>query len=277
MSEASATPARAYAVVDGEIKAFSASQGRLYMMCPRAWHFNKVQRKKMPQTKAANEGDQHHKRVETYLNTGLDVLDKWERIGVQHMPIPGPDLLVEEKFGETPLEAEGVKFTGKIDCITPRELPHGVLKIQDWKFSGEPRKWSAKAEELTDVTTDVGFQTVGYAKWALNARARFGWNFEQLELEHVYFAMKGRPDSFPVRARIDVESVERQWEDKVRPLMREIKDVAKETDWTKVPAATDEQESCRKYGRLCPFYAECKGAFALIAGANTSRSTNKGK
>lgn len=263
---------REHSVENGIVRKFSVSQAKTFMACPRKWHFLKVQHREEPKTKAAEKGDKGHKRIETYLETGVDVLGKFERAGLQYMPIPGPDLLVEEKFGATPLESEGVPFTGRIDVANPRILPWRTLKITDWKFSSDPRRWAAKAEDLISARTEAGIQTMGYGMWALNARRRFGWDFDFVEVEHVYFAMEGRPDSFQIRATVPVDKIESEWQT-VRPLMREVKDVAKESDWRRVPATKDEEVCRSKYGG-CPFLAECKGGRSLIARAKTTKQKN---
>jgi hypothetical protein len=262
------------AVENGVIRQFSVSQAKMFLGCRRKWHFNKVQGKKTEDTAAAKKGGAGHKRIEVYLETGKDVLDRFERVGLQYMPIPGPDLMIEEPFGEEgdkSLTADGVPFMGKIDVVNPRPLVNRVLKLTDWKFSNDPRQWAAKAEHLGNTKEEAGIQMIGYAKWARNVTAKYGWEFDRVELEHVYFALKGRPDSFVVRQVVEVDKVESEWQF-VDSLLREAKDVAKESDWQKVPATTDEDE-CRKFGG-CPFFTECKGGITAIAKAKT---TNQGK
>ncbi|WP_163866101.1 PD-(D/E)XK nuclease family protein [Myxococcus eversor] len=240
--------------VDGGILNFlSVSQLKQFSLCPRRWYFAKVLRLPEPETKAQALGVEGHAQLEHYLRTGEDVLGDVARAGRHLLPAPGADLLVEESFGTpSPLSADGVPFIGHIDLINPRRLAEGVLRVTDHKFSSNVARYGATPTQLVDASTEAGLQMVGYGVWAALSDARFP-GVRVLELEHLYFQTRGAKRAESVLARVSVEHVTREWTQKVVPMVRRMREVARATRTADAPPNFG---ACEKYGG-CPFKAQC--------------------
>ena len=69
--------------------------------CPRRWYYQYIMGKKEPSTPALELGIKEAKNLEIYLKTGEDVLTMITRPGKKYLPLPGPDLEVEQLLGDT--------------------------------------------------------------------------------------------------------------------------------------------------------------------------------
>ncbi|NTX51131.1 PD-(D/E)XK nuclease family protein [Myxococcus sp. CA039A] len=244
---------RRRAVDGGVLNFLSVSQLKQFSLCPRRWHFAKVLRLPEPETKAQALGIEGHAQLEHYLRTGEDVLGDVARAGRHLLPAPGADLLVEESFGTpSPLSADGVPFIGHIDLINPRRLAEGVLRVTDHKFSSNVARYGATPTQLADASTEAGLQMVGYGVWAALSDARFP-GVRVLELEHLYFQTRGAKRAASVLASVSVEHVTREWTEKVVPMVRRMREVARATRTADAPPNFG---ACEKYGG-CPFKAQC--------------------
>lgn len=179
-------------VVAGVIQRLSVSQLKKHKLCPRAWFFQKVLRLPEPSTVAQNIGTEGHAQIEHYVSTGENVLGVFAMAGFHLLPVPGPDLMVEQQLdGDPPLTAGGVPFTGFIDLVNPRRLAsEGVLRVTDHKFTSNVASNAATAEQLANADTEAGLQMVGYGTWALRHESRFP-GLRTLELEHIYYQTRG--------------------------------------------------------------------------------------
>ncbi|TQF16145.1 hypothetical protein FJV41_09950 [Myxococcus llanfairpwllgwyngyllgogerychwyrndrobwllllantysiliogogogochensis] len=244
---------RRRAVDGGVLNFLSVSQLKQFSLCPRRWYFVKVLRLPEPETKAQALGVEGHAQLEHYLRTGEDVLGDVARAGRHLLPAPGADLLVEESFGTpSPLSADGVPFIGHIDLINPRRLAEGVLRVTDHKFSSNVGRYAATPAQLVDANTEAGLQMVGYGVWAALSDARFP-GVRVLELEHLYFQTRGARRAASVLASVSVEHVSREWTQKVVPMVRRMREVARATRTADAPPNFG---ACEKYGG-CPFKAQC--------------------
>ncbi|MFP2958235.1 PD-(D/E)XK nuclease family protein [Myxococcus sp. 1LA] len=253
--DASTSPPERRRAVDGGIIHFlSVSQLKQFSLCPRRWYFAKVRRLPEPETKAQAVGVEGHAQLEHYLRTGEDVLGDVARAGRHLLPVPGADLLVEESFGTpSPLTADGVPLVGYIDLINPRRLTEGVLRVTDHKFLSNVARYAATPAHLADASTEAGLQMVGYGVWAALSAARFP-GVRMLELEHLYFQTRGAKRAESVLAMVSVEHVTREWTDKVVPMVRRMREVARATRVADVPPSFG--PACEKYGG-CPFKTQC--------------------
>lgn len=253
--DASTSPSERRRAVDGGILHFlSVSQLKQFSLCPRRWYFAKVRRLPEPETKAQAVGVEGHAQLEHYLRTGEDVLGDVARAGRHLLPVPGEDLLVEESFGTpSPLTADGVPLVGYIDLINPRRLTQGVLRVTDHKFLSNVARYAATPANLADASTEAGLQMVGYGVWAALSAARFP-GVRMLELEHLYFQTRGAKRAESVLAVVSVEHVTREWTDKVVPMVRRMREVARATRAADVPPSFG--PACEKYGG-CPFKTQC--------------------
>ncbi|WP_223645516.1 PD-(D/E)XK nuclease family protein [Corallococcus sp. EGB] len=252
MSPAHEAP-ESHAVEDGVLRHLSVSQLRKFALCERAWFFSKVLRLPERTSKARDVGTITHAQLEHYLRTGEDVLGPIAAAGKNLLPAPGPDLLVEEHFGEpSPLFADGVPLTGFIDLVNPRQLAEGVLRVTDHKTTSSITRYAATPEQLATAAHDAGIQMVGYGYWAVLAAKRFP-GLKRLELEHLYFQTRGARETRSVVATVSAEHVRDEWHAHVEPMARLMRDVARATSPNQVKP---NWSACQKYGG-CPFQAQC--------------------
>ncbi|AGC44563.1 hypothetical protein MYSTI_03251 [Myxococcus stipitatus DSM 14675] len=244
---------RRRAVDGGAINFLSILQLKQFSLCQRSWYFAKVLRLPEPESKAQALGIKGHAQLEHYLRTGEDVLGDIARAGHHLLPTPGSDLLVEESFGTpSPLSADGVPFIGHIDLINPRRLADGVLRVTDHKFSSHVARYGATPAQLVDASTEAGLQMVGYGVWAALSVERFP-SVRVLELEHLYFQTRGARRAESVLARTSTEHVTHEWTEKVVPMVRRMREVARATRSADAPPNFG---ACEKFGG-CPFKEKC--------------------
>ncbi|NPC50972.1 hypothetical protein D7X99_30810 [Corallococcus sp. AB032C] len=244
---------RLHAVEAGVLRSLSVSQLRKFALCERAWFFVKVLRLPERPLKARDLGTAVHAQLEHYLRTGQDVLSPFAASGKHLLPTPGPDLLVEEHFGQpSPLFADSIPLTGYIDLVNPRRLAGGVLRITDHKTTKSIASYAATPEQLASAAHDAGIQMMGYGYWAVLAAERFP-GLKRLELEHLYFQTHGAKLACSVVATVSVEHVRDEWHTHVEPLARRMRDVARATSPSQVKPTWS---ACQKYGG-CAFQAQC--------------------
>nr|WP_216669112.1 PD-(D/E)XK nuclease family protein [Corallococcus exiguus] len=231
----------------------SVSQLRKFALCERAWFFAKVLRLPERPLKARDLGTAVHAQLEHYLRTGEDVLGAIAAAGKHLLPVAGPDLLVEEHFGQpSPLFADCIPLTGYIDLVNPRRLAEGVLRVTDHKTTKSIASYAATPEQLASAAHDAGIQMVGYGYWAVLASERFP-GLKTLELEHLYFQTHGARLARSVVATVSVEHVRDEWHTHVEPVAHRMRDVARATSPSQVKPTWS---ACQKYGG-CSFQAQC--------------------
>jgi len=257
--------------------------------CNRAWWFAKIMRLERPQTAAQDTGVEMHRQIETYLATGDDVLGVVPRAGLRFLPSPGAGLNLEMPFGdekivemfdkyrefgtienpspefhwiETVLEplrdkyliADGdVPILGAIDVVNERGewidnegLIHKTpneIEVIDWKSTSDIEQYAKSGPELID--TD---QMIGYAKYASQ---RFP-TANQIRISHGYFQTRGAPRAKKVSTLVPLDIIQSRWQH-IETRVREMKQVARETDVEKVPANLN---ACSAY-RGCTFASQC--------------------
>jgi len=248
-------PKHGRSVVAGVIQRLSVSQLKKHKLCPRAWFFQKVMRVPEPSTGAQKVGTDGHAQIEHYISTGENVLGVFALSGGHLLPLPGPDLLVEQQLdGDPPLMAGGVPFNGFIDLVNPRRLAtEGVLRVTDHKFTSSVADYAATAEQLANADTEAGLQMVGYGRWALAQGERFP-GLRMLELEHIYYQTRGPRLAESVLVSVPVEHIAHEWKSKVEPQVEQMKTHAQAARASDVPANFG--PACSKYGG-CPFMAKC--------------------
>ncbi|WP_367303549.1 RecB family exonuclease, partial [Corallococcus exiguus] len=203
MSPAREAP-ESHAIEGGVLRHLSVSQLRKFALCERAWFFAKVLRLPERPLKARELGTAVHAQLEHFLRTGQDVLGPFAAAGRHLLPTPGPDLLVEEHFGQpSPLFADGIPLTGYIDLVNARRLAEGVLRVTDHKTTKSIASYAATPQQLASAAHDAGIQMVGYGFWAVLAAERFP-GLKRLELEHLYFQAHGAKRACSVVATVSV-------------------------------------------------------------------------
>jgi hypothetical protein len=263
------------------IKRLSVSQvtsfdPREFGGCNRRWFFNKVEHRKEPGTKAKDTGDAAHGRLKHFLSTGEDVLDPRERVGGRFLPARLPDALdfqrlhVEGTLENMGLESHGIPFFGAIDYWhtrgvfidengeLQREADLSTAEVGDHKTTSDIALYSKAGEDLPGTV-----QMSGYAE-AL--RRSLPW-LKYVRVSHNYYQTKGARLAVKRTAIRPVDFYAENWEKRIGKTVLEMKQVARETDPTKVNA---NEASCDAW-RGCPHKAS--GACNVKRSpANTIRS-----
>jgi outer membrane biosynthesis protein TonB len=248
-------PEHIHAVENGVINYLSVSQLKDFSMCERLWFLGKVLRLPKKQFKAQVIGTEVHAQNEHYLKTGEDVLGEIAREMKPFLPAPGPDLLIEEHFGEpSPLFADRIPLTGYIDLVNPRRLKtEGVLRITDHKTTKSITKYAAAPADLANVETGAGIQMVGYAYWAVLAAADRFPGLQLIELEHIYTQTQGKKLATNALITVTPALVENQWVQKIEPMARRMREVARAKSLDEVKPTWS---ACKNFGG-CSFQAQC--------------------
>jgi hypothetical protein len=267
---------RAPVVINGVVQYTSVSAMQKADSCLMSWRLKYVERlPDKPPSRGQKRGTEGHKRIETYLKTGVNVLDPLELKGLPYMPEPNvrPDgtphplpVLVEEHFGQpTPLLTEGVPMVGYMDLVNPRVLlaEPGVLEITDWKFKGKRsiQEFGVSAEDLIDPEREAGIQMLGYSGgWVNAAKARFP-GVERVRLRHVTFQTEGVQRAIPTVIERPLTELTQRWETVSRRITPRIKQAASAA----TPNDVEKNFSaCEKYGG-CPYKSTCLSPMARIA------------
>lgn len=227
-----------------------------YGGCLRRWRFRYVERLPEPTTVKQDIGIKGHAQAQHYLSTGEDVLGPMMRAGKHLMPVPGPDLLVEQPFGKNVLTAAGVSLVGFMDLVNPRGEyvtpeglllpdPKGTVEVVDHKTTSN-LGYAKDAEAIASST-----QMVGYGEWA---RRKFP-GLEAVRLSHIYYQTNKPFQAVKRTSLVSTELIESRWE-KVEAVVEQLKEVAKKESWEEVPG---NPEACTAY-KGCPFRNLCHKA-----------------
>ncbi|KKW46589.1 MAG: hypothetical protein UY96_C0003G0092 [Parcubacteria group bacterium GW2011_GWB1_56_8] len=252
--------------------------------CHRRYWFEKIDGKKPPEKTWQNTGKKEHKSLEHYFKTGENILGPVVRHGMRFIPEPGNDLIVEEGFGDykaalaardrmlagvgTKEEVErhglaffGIPLMGAMDLRHRRGVwlddkgsrnqdPPGTAEINDWKTSGDVKKW-AKTEEGLVMTVQMPV----YARATLHV-----WpDLRFVRISHGYFGTKKR-ESKKVSRLLDLDTIYRRGED-IQCTVAAMVDVAKETDHRKIEPNI---RACGDF-RGCPHQPYCERPQASLS------------
>lgn len=285
------------AVLDGVINYTSVSQIKKFSPkeeggCPRRWYFNYVMCLPESGTFATDTGAKVHAQLEHYLETGEDVLGPIARTGLEFLPTPGADLLIEvaidgecttcggthpasrrpnqcrcEDYAwpETALRASGVPLVGKIDLVNVRE---GV-EVLDHKTSSNVRAYAKGPDAIANDP-----QMVGYAEWARSIYP----SAEEIRVTHITYptdttpkkkaTSENRPDlqvsttgAAKSTTLVPLKLIRDRWQS-VSSIVEQMQSAAGEAEYKKVPK---NELSCRSYGRPCPYLSQCNDRVPLSA------------
>lgn len=188
------------------------------------------------------------------------------------------------------LTASGVPFVGELDILNTRgryrdddgqyyDDPPGTVEVADLKRKSNAKDRQGNSTFLleTDLVRDI--QMAGYGEWV----GRVIPGVTNVRLSHLYFPAKGALPTKVTRLHV-LDDCRRTWE-YVETVVRDMKDVARETDIEKVPGNTSacdafsgcpHRETCSAYRRnsLDKTYgyiaADFKGSdMGLLAPGNT--------
>lgn len=257
--------------------ALTTADPNSYGGCLRAWWFEKIDKRKKPQTRAMKRGTEDlHRPIENYYATGARVFPDWVMAGQRYFYERGDDLAVEHEiclpFGVAkpadgqfydlslaPLRVAGIPVVGKIDLTHARGVyidnagqliaepfPNTTLEVQDWKST------SAKEYAKSEAELRRAIQMILYGGWAFTVADAL----DHVRLSHTYFLTKGAPESWKVTTLMDREELRSRME-YVEGVARSIADAAKETDADRVEA---NKKSCKAYRNGCPHKSYCSAA-----------------
>jgi len=223
--------------------ALSATQISDYRLCKRRWGWAKLDGIKGPPNKFAERGTRIHSILEEWLGQGkpIDVTTEEGMIaaaGVQHLPPPSKDLLLEEWIV---LHTDVAKYQGKVDLgyVNPKT---GRWVVHDHKTTTD-LGW-AKTEE--DLRKDP--QALIYAAERM---ARNG--VDEVELSWLYMRTKGKPKSHLVRLTVVRDEVEAGLEE-IDATAKEM--VAAHQAGLKALDLPPDPRACMAYGG-CPYVGNC--------------------
>ena len=255
---------REHAVIDGVIQYTSVSALQKADRCPRAWWYKYVKRLDEPMKgNGIKRGKEGHQRLEHYQRTGQDILDPLERLGVLRGYVPAPGTGQVEVAIDGKVTAGPIRMKGSIDLYVPGEKSI----VRDWKFKKDIGKWGCSSEDLISEDHEAGIQMLGYAEFARLQGAKL------VEVSHVTFQTKGRPDVSIVKATIDAELIAGKWQAVVDRIVPEVIHAAAQTDKDKV---RPNYNACEKYGG-CAFRAECQNRMQRLAGGFAAHLHKRGE
>lgn len=249
-------------IVDGKLANLSVSSINLFDVrhegCPRKWYKRYVQGVRSAETKAQQRGTEIHAQIEHYLKTGEDNLSDSVRAGKHFIPhaLHNESYIVEYEFGPGILSSAGIPINGKIDFMhtAPYEWTeqginktYHLFEIIDWKTLSD-EKYAKKGIDLEHDT-----QMLGYAQVAASILydQEYLDDYQSIRLSQVYFHTKKRA-AYRSTIVTEIGTVIKNWEP-VESVVREMKDVAQEKEFLKVPPNWN---ACVAYGG-CPHRAEC--------------------
>lgn len=249
---------RTKAVIDGRLTYTSASALNLHTACNRKYFFKYVLDLPDPAGDAADLGKEIHRRIETYLKGGPDVLGDLERPALEagYIPTPGPDLLVEQSIDDQ-VWAGTVPMHGSIDLAMHRDGWH----IKDWKSKGSIQRYidgnitlgySYVGEWLKDAHHADGRQMIAYAAWLkqnLSGRS-------PVRVGHVGIQTKGGKRALEWGASLTAQEIDDKWGVITELYVKPIIDTARADKVDHIPRASDEGY-CFAYRKTCPYFAVC--------------------
>ena len=237
-----------HAVINGIIQHTSVSQIQTFERCNRMWRLDKVEHlPRKPPSKGQTRGSEGHKRLETLLRGGPNVLDPLEALAYPFLPKPGPGIFVEQPLENPTLLAGRLPMEGYIDLLDVRDP--NVVKIYDHKFKSDVETYGTREKELTDLKKDAGIQMVAYAAWARKAYP----SHKLAVLQHNQFQTKGSRCFVPVSAELPLDTALRKWEQWSGEVAAKMEVAAAAKSWTEVAGNVS---ACRSYGG-CSFLKTC--------------------
>lgn len=241
-------------IVDGELVRCSVSQVETFLLCRRAWNYDKVQNlPRKPKGKGAQIGEEGHNQIEHFAKTGEDVRGKFALAGahllepyVTRLPFRGGDIRIEGSLeGPKLYTAGGIQIIGYFDLMVPDQVEPEII---DHKFSKKiafaPVGYGKTPEQLR-----VDVQGTTYAKWVTLANP----SARRVRFTHHRHQTEGRIHAERVSTVLELTHVEEQWHKVEQLIDGPIRQTARE----KNPLAVEPNESsCKAFGG-CSFEKVC--------------------
>lgn len=243
------------------IKYISPSHLSLFEMCPRRWYFQYIMGVKPPSGTGAEFGQRAHSHIDKYLTEGVPV--PWDQddgaaalAGIDHWPnrddVHKGFVLVEKEI-LVHRNALPVPYYGVVDLLRVDEAA-----VDDHKFSSDPAKWGATAEQLK-----YDFQGIIYSAGALSIGARprvdKRTGKQYVRFGHLQYRSRAPYKCLPVQVEMPVDHVQKELDalDSIVVEMFKVGQIARPEDTPYKEGAN----SCDKYGREGCFFREiCSAA-----------------
>jgi len=243
------------------VKYISPTHIALFDMCPRRWYFRYICGVKDPQGAGAEFGQKGHSLIEKYLVDGTPI--PWDTdegasalAGIDHWPsrddVRSGAVCVEKEI-LIHRNALPIPYYGVVDLLYMDEAG-----ADDHKFSSDPAKWGATAEQLK-----YDYQGIIYSAGALSigakARKDKRTGQEYVRFGHLQYRMRAPHKVIPVRVGIPVQHIMDELDklDKTVLEMLKVGQIARPEDTPYKEGAN----SCDKYGREGCYYREvCSAA-----------------
>lgn len=269
--------------------------------CEKAWHARYVMGwKPETQGKGAELGNLCHEKMEHWITTGENVLDRITGAAKKFAPVPTTPIGVmvemalggpKEDLSESLLLIEKVPVIGFIDIVDRRgqylnedasgffKDPLNTVEILDWKFgkakilkqdgSRNAACYAKTGAQLANDTQMTGYGLVPFSLWA---------ETDFVRASHVYTNTDGTPVATKASILLDYETIEKRV-DYTASVVRVMKDVAKEADWEKIqgnPNACESFGGC-SYMEKCSTWKHGAGLASFYGGQEIERLALEGK
>lgn len=242
-------------IKDGQLQFLSVSQAEKYsgdFGCPTAWGFHYIDKIRPEQTKAAAFGDESHKQIDHYLNTGEDVLGAVLRPGKHLIYDPGPGIEIEhESMGE--IAIDGVPFYVRLDLLNLRDYYldpegerrplNGAAEVNDWKTTGDIAKKAKFAQALVETV-----QMATYGAWALVTKRPH----THVRLSHTYFSTGKRG-----ALKTTVLATAEQIEERIYQISGVVERMKRDASASSGKELERNYDTCHKTRAGCPYLSIC--------------------
>lgn len=233
--------------LNGKLRYTSVSQLQTGERCLRRWYYDKIERRKEPETPAQQRGTALHDEWKRHFDFG-EALGPLAMAGLEHKPegqltTETPTFWINAQgMLESRVSVDGTPLVGYID-ILQRNRVIDIKTTSNAKYAKTPDQLAGD------------LQMLGYAlhTWEVFAHR------EPIDLRHWYFLTKGKPKSWVVDARVEPADAIANWA-KATPLMQTIREAA-----SLGPGRADEVP-CNT--QACDDYRGCYHRSVCTAGAS---------
>lgn len=225
----------------------SPSQIREFEECERKWFLGSVCHVQTPQRSGAIRGDEIHRQLEAYAETGAQPSDSAAYDAVPFVKDRGPHILTEGRLEKLfPMQLAGMKLRGRFDRLDVGGLP-ALVHVWDYKSTGRP-EYAKKDEQIPADT-----QAVIYGGWALHR-----WpSVKSVRTTLLYIPTNGQKP-FPRTGEEPRAKILERF-GALGAVVERMKPLAVRTDWREVPP---NYNTCAKYGG-CPHQERCAKAATI--------------
>jgi hypothetical protein len=231
------------AVLNGVLQHVSPSQISTFTRCPRLWYFDKVVGLRQPPTKAQADGEQIHKQLENYYESGtLPTHETALRVVKEALPAFGATNVHSEypRDYNLDMQAAGVPLIGRLDLLVVQDIPH----IVDFKTCGSFR-YMLSERDLANSP-----QMVTYGHFVASK-----FKTQEVFVSHLYIHKTSNEFKWS-SAALKAKTAAKRFEKVVVKPAASMIQAAEAKDYSEVEG---NKSACNDYGG-CPHYAKCHKA-----------------